>query len=71
MNMRRLILMSAMTAGLLSCGAAPALATETITYGYDARGRLVQVKRTGPVNTTTNYTLDKAENRTAKATTAP
>ena len=33
--------------GLLSSAA---LATETITYTYDARGRLVKVVRTGTVN---------------------
>ena len=41
-------------------------AAETITYTYDARGRLVKVERTGTVNNnvTTNYTIDKADNRT-------
>jgi YD repeat-containing protein len=50
--------------------AAPAGASETISYGYDARGRLVQVARTGTVNNgvTTSYTLDKADNRTNKTT---
>ncbi len=40
-------------------------AAETITYKYDARGRLVEVKRTGPVNNnvTTSYSHDKANNR--------
>ena len=49
----------------------PAQAAETITYVYDARGRLVQVVRTGTVNdgVTTNYTIDKADNRTNKTTT--
>ena len=52
--------------------AAPALvmAAETIAYRYDARGRLVEVKRIvgagAPVVTT--YVLDKADNRTAKTT---
>jgi uncharacterized protein RhaS with RHS repeats len=48
-----------------------AWATETITYSYDARGRLVKVERTGTVNNgiATAYTLDKADNRTAKTTT--
>lgn len=43
----------------------PAQATESITYKYDARGRLVEVKRTGTVNSNvqTNYTHDKANNR--------
>ena len=46
-------------------------AAETITYTYDARGRLVQVARAGTVNNgvTTNYTIDKADNRTNKTTT--
>jgi phage baseplate assembly protein W len=40
-------------------------AAETITYKYDARSRLVEVKRTGTVNgnVQTNYTYDKANNR--------
>ncbi|HEY0112196.1 MAG TPA: RHS repeat domain-containing protein [Allosphingosinicella sp.] len=47
-----------------------AWAAETITYSYDARGRLIQVARTGTVNNgvTTSYTLDKADNRTSKTT---
>jgi len=42
-----------------------ASATETITYQYDAKGRLKAVVRTGTVNNnvTTNYTHDKANNR--------
>lgn len=49
----------------------PALAAETIKYIYDARGRLIRVERTGTVNNnvTTNYTIDKADNRTNKTTT--
>lgn len=48
-----------------------AQAAETITYTYDARGRLVQVQRTGTVNNgvNTTYTVDKADNRTNKTTT--
>ena len=48
-----------------------ASAAETITYTYDARGRLIKVERTGTVNNgvTTNYTIDKADNRTNKTTT--
>ena len=55
-------------AALLSTSA-PAFAAETITYTYDARGRLVKVERTGTVNNgvTTNYTIDKADNRTKDA----
>ena len=57
-------------AALLSTSA-PAFAAETITYTYDARGRLVKVERTGTANNgvTTNYTIDKADNRTNKTTT--
>lgn len=52
---------------------APLLAVETITYTYDARGRLVKVDRTGSVNNgvSTTYVLDKADNRTAKTTLIP
>jgi hypothetical protein len=43
-----------------------AWANETISYTYDARGRLVRVARTGSVNNnvTANYSYDKADNRT-------
>ena len=38
---------------------------ETITYTYDAKGRLIKVVHTGTVNNnlTTVYTHDKANNR--------
>ncbi len=51
--------------------AAAAVAAETITYKYDARGRLVKVERSGTVNNgvNTSYTFDKADNRTNKTTT--
>lgn len=51
--------------------AVPAHATETIKYTYDAKGRLVKVERTGTVNNgvTTNYSHDKADNRTNVKTT--
>jgi YD repeat-containing protein len=54
---------------LILVGAA-AYAAETITYKYDARGRLIQVNRTGSVNNTivTDYTYDKADNRKTKTT---
>lgn len=46
-------------------------ATETITYSYDAKGRLVKVVRTGTVNNnvTVDYEHDKADNRTRLKTT--
>jgi len=45
-----------------------ALAAETLTYRYDARGRLVKVERSGAVNNgvITNYAYDKANNRTVR-----
>jgi uncharacterized protein (DUF697 family) len=51
---------------LLAGAAIAAMATETITYSYDARGRLVRVVRTGSVNNnvSANYSYDKADNRT-------
>lgn len=51
-------------ASLLTMSAA-AIASETIKYIYDARGRLVRVERTGTVNNgvTATYTHDKANNR--------
>jgi hypothetical protein len=58
--------------GLLLLGAAsPATSTETVTYTYDAKGRLVKVVRTGTVNNnvTVEYTHDKADNRTRLKTT--
>lgn len=56
---------------IVAASGAAAYAAETITYTYDTRGRLVKVVRTGTVNNgvTTTYTLDKADNRTTKATT--
>lgn len=46
--------------------AAAAASSETVTYSYDARGRLVKVEHSGSINNgiVANYTLDKAENRT-------
>ena len=58
---RKILLVSA-----IAVAAAGALASETITYSYDARGRLVKVERSGTVNNnvTANYSYDKADNRT-------
>ena len=64
------------TAPLLLAGAAAALAataalaSETIAYDYDARGRLVKVVRTDPAGSkvTTDYTHDGADNRTRRET---
>ena len=54
---------------LVILGAA-AYAAETVTYSYDARGRLIRVSHAGSVNNNvvTNYTYDGADNRLTKAT---
>ena len=46
--------------------ALPAAASETITYSYDALGRLIQVARSGSVNNgaSASYSYDPANNRT-------
>lgn len=51
--------------------AAAAVAAETITYSYDARGRLTKVERSGSVNNNVaaEYKYDKADNRTNKKVT--
>lgn len=48
------------------CLAATAYASETITYTYDAKGRLVKVEHAGTTNdgVTAEYSHDKADNRT-------
>ncbi len=59
---------------LLLASTPPAHSAETITYSYDAKGRLVKVVRTGTVNNnvTVEYTHDKADNRTrVKVTNSP
>lgn len=56
---------------LLSAGATAAAASELITYSYDARGRLVRAQSSGTVNNNvaTNYSYDKADNRTNRTVT--
>jgi hypothetical protein len=69
--MRRLALSIAMSLTLFP---AIAIAVETITYTYDAKGRLVKVVRTGTVNNnvTYDYTHDAANNRKkVKVTNSP
>ena len=46
-------------------------ASETVTYNYDAKGRLVKVVHTGTVNNgvQTTYTHDKTDNRKNTTTT--
>jgi len=54
-----------------AAAAVAALASETVSYRYDARGRLVKVERSGTVNNNVNtsYNYDKADNRSNKTTT--
>ena len=67
------------TAALVAAAAlapAAAQAAETIAYRYDARGRLIEVKRTtsgsnAPAPTTTGYAFDKADNRIQKTISSP
>lgn len=60
-----------MLVAVASALATPAVAAETITYKYDAKGRLTEVKRTGTVNNgvNTTYQHDKADNRKNVTTT--
>ena len=43
----------------------PALASETVTYRYDAKGRLVEAAHSGSANNgvSATYQFDKADNR--------
>jgi YD repeat-containing protein len=69
--MRRFIFVIGLAGAVLSSTAA--IAAETISYTYDARGRLKQVARSGTPagnnGVSTSYTYDKADNRTNKTTT--
>jgi YD repeat-containing protein len=58
-------------AAALLLAAATVRSAETISYTYDAKGRVVRVVRTGSVNNnvTTQYAHDKADNRKTKTTT--
>ncbi len=57
--------------GLAALGcAAAAIASETVTYSYDARGRLIRVEsKVGSNTVTSNYLYDKADNRTLRTVT--
>ena len=52
-------------AAMATAGTA-AWASETVTFSYDARGRLVKVERSGTVNNgvKAEYQYDKGDNRT-------
>ena len=66
--MRRVMILGL---ALVAVGATAALATEYVTYSYDARGRLVRAQSSGTVNNNvaTNYSYDKADNRTNRTVT--
>lgn len=60
--------------GALLAAAGIASASETVTYSYDAKGRLILVQHSGTVNNNViaNYTYDAADNRkNLKVTGAP
>lgn len=65
---KKLEILAAAGIGLTALAAVAAAASETLTYSYDARGRLVRVQHNGSVNSNviTNYSYDKADNRTLK-----
>ena len=62
--MRSLLISVSVIALMMPSGA---MATETVAYSYDARGRLIKVIRSGSAqnnsNVTTDYSHDKANNR--------
>ena len=64
--MKRIEIIAAAGIALLAIAAAEA--SETLSYTYDARGRLVTVQHNGSVNANvvTTYGYDKADNRTLK-----
>lgn len=43
----------------------------TTTFGYDARGRVVQAQSTGGVNASSTYQYDRADNRARVIVSAP
>lgn len=68
---KRMIVTCSVVGGLAALLASSAFATETITFTYDALGRLTQSAHSGSVNNgqQTTYTLDPAGNRTNTTTT--
>jgi len=63
-----------LAAAVAGAAAGFAMASETISYTYDAKGRLVQAAHSGTVNdnVVANYSFDAADNRkTMNVTGAP
>lgn len=56
---------------IILIGSTASDAAETQKYHYDAKGRLIKVVRSGTINNgvTTEYTHDKADNRSRLKTT--
>lgn len=72
--MLRRRIMEIVVIGALIAAAGIASASETITYTYDAKGRLILVQHSGTVNNNVvaNYTFDTTDNRkNLKVTGAP
>ena len=63
--MSTLIAKASFAAALLVAGSTPVFASETITYTYDALGRLVRAQNSGTVNNSQvrSFCYDKAGNR--------
>ena len=64
--MKNIVLAGAVALVVLPILSAPASATETITYTYDVKGRLIMVVHSGTINNgvSVRYTHDHADNRT-------
>ena len=64
-------ILAASCATLAIIAATSGYANENIAYKYDAKGRLIEVRRTGTVNNNvvTAYSMDKADNRQTVVTT--
>lgn len=59
----------ALGAAVLAAASTSVSAQQTQIYAYDVHGRLTGVTRTtGSTSQTTTYVLDKADNRTSRAT---
>ncbi|HMC92254.1 MAG TPA: hypothetical protein VKI45_07295 [Allosphingosinicella sp.] len=72
--MRRNKVAAGLILAMIGCAVvSAAAATETVTYTYDAKGRLVKVEHAGTVNNNVvaNYSYDPADNRKNVTASAP
>ena len=62
--MRATLVLASSVAALIPIAAS---ASETVTYGYDVKGRLIQISHSGSVNNglTATYAYDAVDNRTS------